>query len=311
MPAEERRRRMRNLRARVSAYDVHAWAEAFISRLAAARDSGTCFNLEAPLTAALDAARRPAELHILLDYDGTLVPIADAPELAVPDDELLQLVATLAACDGLAVHLVSGRPRAWLDKWFGHLPIALWAEHGFWHRPAPGDGWHAAAPATNTWMRGVMPILEQFTASTPGARIERKDASLAWHYRQADPEFGARQAHELRMLLGDALSNQPLEVLEGKKVIEIRRRGVGKGSVAHRLLHALGGEVIAIGDDQTDEELFTALPSTAITIVAGSAPTVAKYRVADYRAVRELLWAMALAWRALVNVDPSPASWHL
>ena len=191
---------------------------------------------------------------------------------------------------------------AWLGDWFGHLPIALWAEHGLWHRPAAGGTWHAAAPTTNAWMERVMPILEQFTASTPGARIEKKDASLAWHYRQADPEFGARQAHELRMLLGDALSNQPLEVLEGKKVIEIRRRGVGKGSVADRLLRDASHTVLAIGDDQTDEELFTALPSTAITIAAGSAPTVARYRVADYRAVRELLWAVVLARRAALDI---------
>jgi trehalose 6-phosphate synthase/phosphatase len=303
MPIAERRRRMRNLRARVSAYDVHAWAEAFIGRLAATRGTGTRFDVEAPLTAALHALRQRSCVRVLLDYDGTLVPIADAPELAIPDDELLQLVAMLAACDGLAIQLVSGRPRAWLDEWFGHLPIALWAEHGFWQRPAAGDSWQAAAPVTNAWMGRVMPILEQFTTSTPGARIEKKDASVAWHYRQADLEFGVRQAHELRMLLGDALSNQPLEVLEGKKVIEVRRRGVSKGLAADRLSYAVDDPIVAIGDDQTDEELFTALPSTSITIAVGSAPTAAKYRVADYRAVRELLWAMVLARRAALDVD--------
>ena len=308
MPVDERRRRMRNLRARVSAYDVHAWAEAFIGRLATARGTGARFDVEAPLAAALDAARRQTGLHLLLDYDGTLVPIAEAPELAVPDDELLALVATLADCPGVAVHLVSGRPRAWLDDWFGHLPVALWAEHGYWHRTAAGETWHAAAPATNAWMERVTQILEQFTDSTPGARIEKKDASLAWHYRQADPEFGVRQAHELRMLLGDALSNQPLEVLEGKKVIEIRRRGVGKGSVADRLLRDAGDTVLAIGDDQTDEELFAALPSTAVTIAAGSAPTVARYRVADYRAVRDLLRAVVLARRAALDIGAPAAS---
>jgi trehalose 6-phosphate synthase/phosphatase len=307
MPAAEQRQRMRNLRARVSAYDVHAWAQAFISRLAETPGTGTRFSLDAPLAAAIDAARRQVCLHVLLDYDGTLVPIAEAPELAVPDDELLQLIAALTACEGLSIHLVSGRPRGWLEQWFGHLPIALWAEHAFWHRPAAGEPWQAAAPDSNTWMGRVMPMLEQFTASTPGARIEKKDASVAWHYRQADPEFGARQAHELRMLLGDALSNQPLEVLEGKKVIEIRRRGVGKGSVAARLLHGVDDMIVAIGDDQTDEELFAALPSTAITIAAGSAPTVAKHRLADHCAVREVLWAVVFARRAVADVE-APAA---
>jgi trehalose 6-phosphate synthase/phosphatase len=306
MPSDERRRRMRSLRTRVMAYDVHAWADTFVAQLSAAAtgnradDGATC-----PFAAALDAAKNAAHLHVLLDYDGTLVPFADAPELAVPDAELLQLLATLAECDGVAVQLVSGRPRAWLAEWFGHLPLVLWAEHGYWHRSGDGAPWHAAAPAMSAWMSRVMPILEQFTSSTPGSRIERKDASLAWHYRQADPEFGARQAHELRMLLGDALSNQPLEVLEGNKVIEIRVRGISKAAVAHRSLFH-DDAVVAIGDDQTDEDLFNALPPSAITIAAGSAPTAARYRVADYRAVRELLWALVLARRTM-SADPAEA----
>ena len=54
----------------------------------------------------------------------------------------------------------------------------------------------------------VLPIVNQFTANTPGARVGTKTASLSWHYRQADPEFGERQAHELRMLLGDVLRSR-------------------------------------------------------------------------------------------------------
>lgn len=82
----------------------------------------------------------------------------------------------------------------------------------------------------------------------------------AWHYRGAQREFGARQAHELCMLLGDALSNQPFEVLEGKKVIEVRLRGVNKAIVAENVerTSAPGAAVIAIGDDRTDEDLFRA-----------------------------------------------------
>jgi trehalose 6-phosphate synthase/phosphatase len=140
-------------------------------------------------------------------------------------------------------------------------------------------------------MARVRPILEQFTEGTPGARIETKSVSLAWHYRGAPPDFGARQAHDLRMLLGNALSNQPLEVLEGKKVIEVRPRGVSKAVVAHRLGGAAAGAetILAIGDDRTDEELFRALPPSSITIAVGDHPTCARFRLEDVRAVREAL----------------------
>ena len=117
-----------------------------------------------------------------------------------------------------------------------------------------------------------------------------KTASLAWHFRNAQRGFGARQAHELRMWLGDALSNQPLEVLEGKKVIEVRFRGLSKAIVA-RAGEALDGPVatVAFGDDRTDEDLFRALPPDAITVSVGQALASAKYRLDDHHAVRQLL----------------------
>jgi trehalose 6-phosphate synthase/phosphatase len=101
------------------------------------------------------------------------------------------------------------------------------------------------------------------------------------------------------MLLGDALSNQPLEVLEGKKVIEVRLRGVSKALVAHRVLSQSppGQQVIAIGDDRTDEDLFRALPASTVTVAVGEGPTRARYRLADFRAVRQSL-------RILLDGDP-------
>ena len=138
--------------------------------------------------------------------------------------------------------------------------------------------------------------LVQFAASTPGAAIEVKSASIAWHYRGAPREFGARQAHELRMLLGDALSNQPLEVLEGKKVIEVRFRGITRAIVA-RAGEEIDAEVttVAFGDDRTDEDLFRALPPEAITVAVGQRLAGAKYWLEDHRAVRQALRSLLSA----------------
>jgi trehalose 6-phosphate synthase/phosphatase len=146
-------------------------------------------------------------------------------------------------------------------------------------------------------MTRVSKILDEFTARTPGSMIECKSASIAWHYRGAQREFGARQAHELRMLLGDALSNQPLEVLEGKKVIEVRLRGVSKAVVAENVERTSmpGTAVIAIGDDRTDEDLFRALPASSVTVAVGRGSTCARFDVEDYRAVRSLLRLLATA----------------
>ena len=296
MTPDEQRARMRPMRRRVLDYDIHTWAGAFMASLnredPAPADPRTARPLPA-LSTAIAECRALAHVRLLLDYDGTLVPLARSPELAAPDADLLSILQRLAADDGITLELVSGRPRETLESWFGHLPILLWAEHGFWRR-APGDrDWQAPVEIAAGWLERIHPILQQFTASTPGSHIETKTASIAWHYRGAHREFGARQAHELRMLLGDALSNQPLEVLEGKRVIEVRFRGISKAIVAR------GGEAfdgpmttVAFGDDRTDEDLFRALPPSAVTVAVGQRLARAKYQLDDHRAVRQALRAL-------------------
>jgi trehalose 6-phosphate synthase/phosphatase len=292
MPAGERRARMRALRRRVQEHDVHVWAAAFLDRLDSVQqvDRSVVTQPEPSLVTALTRAQRSGRLHLLLDYDGTLVPLARSPELAAPDDEVLELLEALAAVPMIHLDIVSGRPYQTLEAWFGHLDVSLWAEHGFWHRPSKDAPWQAAASVAADAMERIRPILEQFTASTPGSHMEVKTASLAWHYRRAQREFGARQAHELRMLLGDALSNQPFEVLEGHKVIEVRLRGVSKALVAQRMPPSDANSlVIAIGDDRTDEDLFAALQASSLTVAVGRRPTRARFRIDDYRAVRQIL----------------------
>jgi trehalose 6-phosphate synthase/phosphatase len=302
---------MRTLRRRVLEHDVHAWADAFVQQLRMLRPVERSAADRRPplsLTTALAEARSTMRLRLLLDYDGTLVPLARSPELAAPDGELLILLERLAASSGIQVDIVSGRPRETLEHWFGEVPLALWGEHGFWHRPGPGLPWEPAVAVAPQWMERVTPILEQFAASTPGSHVEIKSASVAWHYRGAPRDFGARQAHELRLLLGDILSNQPLEVLEGKKVIEVRLRGVSKGVVARRVEAEAGAGtlIVAVGDDRTDEELFRALPASSLTVAVGRKWTAAAFRLDDHRAVRQML-------RALVEADSlsAPSAIHL
>ena len=264
-------------------------------------------HLETSVIAALRTGRPRTTVRLLVDYDGTLVPIARSPALAAPDGDVLSLLDALALQSGIRIDIVSGRARETLESWLGHLPIALWAEHGFWHRPGPGEAWRAAAEIPSDWMQRIRPILEHVTTSTPGSHVETKSASVAWHYRRAKREFGARQAHGLRMLLDDALCNQPFEVLEGKKVIEVRLRGISKALVASRVLSEVDadGQLVAIGDDQTDEELFRALPSSCVTVAVGDQPTSARFRLADYRAVRLVLRSLLDDVSAAIPEQPN------
>jgi trehalose 6-phosphate synthase/phosphatase len=303
MPQIERSRRMARLRAQVMANDVDHWVSSFLQRLSSSAGSTTASAPHDPdrMASIVERASEADRVYVLLDYDGTLVPIADSPEQALPDAALLELLADLCHCPGVEVHIVSGRPRDFLEEWFGELPIDLWAEHGFWHRTVAARTWQAAGQHAPGLLDRVLPILQQFAANTPGARVEMKTVSLAWHYRQADPEFGDRQAHELRMLLGDVLSNQPLEVVAGNKVVEVRFRGFSKAVVALRTLFQPDAIIVAFGDDRSDEDLFRAVPPGAITVGVGRSAPPAAFCVPGTDDVRALLRSITLTRRLVVG----------
>ncbi len=145
-----------------------------------------------------------------------------------PTSSCSQLLSALAR--RYAVHVVSGRRRDTLERWLGALPVGLHAEHGYWSR-MPGERWVGAEVDPSSWLPQVKSILEEYAARTPGALVEVKTAGLAWHYRAADPEFGAAQAGDLLLHLATLLSNAPAEVLTGDQVVEIRPQGVNKGQV--------------------------------------------------------------------------------
>jgi trehalose 6-phosphate synthase/phosphatase len=302
MGPEERRTRLGPLRARVEAYDVHRWAATFLDQLetithrpATSRPAPAGAN--AARQALLARLRDSEELLALLDYDGTLVPYTATPELARPDPALLELLGALAARPRTEVHVVSGRARETLEHWLGALPIALHAEHGFWSRGLDGTDWTPIGELGGEWREPALAILRDFTARTPGSLIEVKAVALAWHYRMADQESGARRANELRLHLTQLLSNQPVEILAGHKVVEIRPYGIHKGRIVPPLPpeRLASTTVLAIGDDRTDEDLFAAVPPDAITIRVGPGATQARFRIDGVPAARAMLHSLVEA----------------
>jgi trehalose 6-phosphate synthase/phosphatase len=297
MPRDEKRARMRALRQRVKARSVHHWADGFLRELTRSGGFSRGHEPAPPFTPVEQVIARVVahpEPVFLLDYDGTLVPLASLPDLARADQELMVLLRRVRA-SGASIHVVSGRRRDDLSAWLGELDVTIWAEHGAWHRPSGSDTWQPTVTIARDWMEQVRPILDQFAARTPGALVEEKSSSLAWHYRTADVQFGSQQARELRLMLLEALQDQPLDILEGSKVIEVRWRGIHKGRVVERVL-ASGvhpAALVAIGDDRTDEEMFEAMPPESTTIHVGAGPSVAAFRLADPAAVRALLTAVA------------------
>jgi len=297
MSDEERARRIFAMRERIRRYNVYRWADDFLERLAEVKEEqkklrARVLTDEVAKSIVKDFCNARRRL-VLLDYDGTLVPIKPTPEEAVPDEDLLQLLRSLSSRPSTEVVIVSGRDRETLERWFGSLDITLIAEHGAWIRPRGGE-WSTVEPLRKDWKRDVRRILEVYVDRTPGAFIEEKEYSIAWHYRRAQAELGEVRAKELKDILLSLLASYNLEVIEGDKVIEVRNAGIGKGRAVLRILQS--GEwdfILAAGDDWTDEEMFAVLPPQAYTIRVGLTPSRARFNVASYREIRSLLRSLA------------------
>jgi trehalose 6-phosphate synthase/phosphatase len=103
----------------------------------------------------------------------------------------------------------------------------------------------------------------------------------------------AERLNSIRRDIGAVLGDAPVQVIEGRMVLELRPRGASKGMVVPRIVEkGPRGPLVAIGDDRTDEEMFAALPRDGVAIRVGDGPTCASYRLADHHDARRLLEAL-------------------
>ena len=224
-------------------------------------------------------ASRP--LLVVLDYDGTLAPIVNRPEDALPQAGAVAALRALHEDGRHRAVVLTGRPASEPSAFLATPGIAVVGLHGMeWPDSdlAPPD----------------RPTIEGLRASLPareGVTLEDKGRTLAVHYRNA-PE-GEHAAIEAEL---DALpAPAGWEVVRGKKVREFRPEGFGKGRAVQRLAREHPGlHPVFIGDDVTDEEGFAALNALGgTTVKVGEGDTVARHRLPDPAAVVPLLEAWA------------------
>jgi len=248
-----------------------------------------------PLVERLRTRARSASLFLLLDYDGTLVPIRRRPGDAVADDELVNLLHKLTAHPRLEAAVVSGRSLADLATVLPIVP-GLWrfGNHG-------GEGQSPDGVRFPTADFGEAEIVlrdlqERLGGETwpEGAWLEGKSLSLVLHYWEA----GEREAQEacatVRAVVDAIEGGNRLGLLEGKMILEAVPAGLHKGLAVEWLRDNLGGGktvFVALGDDVTDEQIFKALGDRDIAIRVGedSRPSAASWRLEGPEEVRTLL----------------------
>lgn len=201
---------------------------------------------------------RLSRTALLLDVDGTLLDIATTPEGVVIPETLRASLRSLLAATGGAVALVSGRTIAMLDELFAPVKTPAIGGHGAEMRlTADGPIVKCHLPDLSDALRERLHALSDIDSRL---LVEDKLHSIAVHYRLA-------RHHE--DFLQDEIANivsrfdDPVEVLSGKAVIEVKPKDFNKGSAVLELMtHApfSGRTPLFIGDDTTDEAVFAILP---------------------------------------------------
>lgn len=240
-----------------------------------------------------DLGRNPGRWALFLDIDGTLLDLAPTPDtIQVPPSLPTDLNNVSGRLDG-ALALVTGRALVYADSLFEpfHFPIA--GLHGAEMRGSDG----AILPALVTpAFAALKRNLSEYASAMKGVIVEDKGAAIAAHYRLA-PEFEEPLGDLMRDFVAQAGDGWVLQL--GKMVYEIRPAKSSKGEAVARYMQEqafFGRRAVAIGDDLTDESMFSAVNEMggySIRVGSAEVKTAALGRVPSPEVVRQTLAMLA------------------
>ncbi|MDQ3601389.1 MAG: trehalose-phosphatase, partial [Actinomycetota bacterium] len=192
----------------------------------------TADTLPVELRRALVRLARTPRLLVACDYDGTLAPIIEDPDRALPRPESVTALRALASLAATTVAVISGRALRDLAT-LSRLPseVHLVGSHG---SEFDVGFVHALGPAEKTLREELYTELEHLVAGAKGVSLEAKPASVAVHVRRAGPEVGERVLSAVR---AGPCRWDGMQVTEGKSVIELAVVQTDKGRALDLLRH--------------------------------------------------------------------------
>ncbi len=233
-------------------------------------------------------------LCVLSDFDGTLAPLADRPELAEMPREVRLVLEKLAALK-VVLGVVSGRSLDDLARRVALSGIWYVGNHGYEVRSPSGDDRRFYDAEDTRILEALRGELSAAVAGIPGVIIEPKGPVLAVHYRLVEERRRgevvrtfqrAIQPHLRRVMMG-----------HGKLVIEARVRGnCNKGTAVGFIRSELpaGALTLYFGDDETDRDAFRAIAGTGVSVQVGATNSeFADFFLPDPRSVLDVLERIA------------------
>lgn len=296
MNTEEKRERMEGMQTILTKYSASKWAKNFLKDLEETHDGlvqGQTLKIFPEVgkwpeqIKQILASRK--KIKLFLDYDGTLVRLMNRPQDASISSEMVKIIKELSLI--MEVSIISGRSTDFLDNQFNNFDIEMAAEHGAYYKDVHQDWVCRVTSDTNTWFPEVIKVMTSYIEKVPLSSIEVKKSSVVWHYRQSPDDFATFQARKLDDELQACLSNQPVSISIGSKIVEAKATECNKGDYLRFRMSQESDDTlfICIGDDKTDEDMFHIVKEKGLTLKIGKEDTMAHFNLESQSEVMTFL----------------------
>lgn len=236
-----------------------------------------------PVEVARELAALDRPLLVGLDVDGVLAPLVAHASEARLLPGTLDLLSDLGRRTPVGV--VSGRAVDDLAR-FGFPDVLMVAgSHGAERR---GRALTQLSPEERVRLDRLRTLVERAAADAgPGAWVEPKPTGVVLHVHEADPARSVDVMHDLAETAGRIRGT---DVKPGRSVVELAARRASKATAIAAMADEVeAAAVMFVGDDRTDEEVFTSLGSGDLGIHVGLSDTAATRRLRNPAAVHQLL----------------------
>lgn len=299
MEKSEEQARMTALKKKVFGYTVFDWLDTIFQEVFCMYDElNYSFeqNLSSELADRLLIRFRNAESrYLLLDYDGCIRELEPYPEMASPGHDIIELLSTLQTMPNTQVVLVSGRSRKDMDLWFGTSGIPLIAEHGAWFKHAYSE-WQPLTECSVVDTKEINNLVTMYALGLEGSFLEQKTSGLCLHFKMCEQNNVSQTIDNLEKEISNHINvnKLPYRYKRTTDLIEVHFVTCDKGQAIKQFVSfQKDAFILAAGDDDTDEDMFAAVPRSAFTFKIGKKSTKAKIRVQNVSQFIDFLNQMA------------------
>ena len=212
---------------------------------------------------------RASHRLLMLDYDGTLAPFTPQRDQAVPYPGVPEFLHQLQEQGQTRVVLVSGRESKVVASLLGmQPPPEIWGCHGG-ERLLP-DGTVLPVAVGQQQEKGLQKAAALARAQSAAEALEYKPGCLAFHWRGTETK-GLRNIGQVLHPVWNALATESalaLHPFDGG--MELRAEHLSKAAAVQVCLSEYAQHRVAVaylGDDQTDEDAFCALPAQGLGVL--------------------------------------------